>query len=385
MKKGNKRIISQIGMLIVFLVGFLIMLYPFYVNALNDLIAEYTVMRYQKKEHQDFIEKKEKYQKENERIKKEGLHPGSDPFEEEQVAIKKDAELREHVIGKVNIPKLAVEMPLFDKTTPYLLEHGASVLEGTSFPVGGDSTHSVISAHRGLPDRELFTNLPKLKLNDIFLVEVLGDTLAYEVDSIETVLPEETSVLAIEPGADKMTLLTCTPYMINTHRLLVTGHRVPYTPELAKEKEQRDQWRKLKRIGIIVGVLCIVILLGSMMIKRIKAYYLSKKSMTLEIQVKHEEQIEPSRVTLYDYRGKKPVYRNGEPLVWIGHQNSHGHVKFENLPAGIYQIKVENGPKVKTGIKSSKQNMPMFYLKRQSVFELKKDGWELIILNQNKV
>lgn len=293
--------------------------------------------------------------------------------------------MREHVIGKVNIPKLAVEMPLFDKTTPYLLEHGASVLEGTSFPVGGDSTHSVISAHRGLPDRELFTNLPKLKLNDIFLVEVLGDTLAYEVDSIETVLPEETSVLAIEPGADKMTLLTCTPYMINTHRLLVTGHRVPYTPELAKEKEQRDQWRKLKRIGIIVGVICIVILLGSMMIKRIKAYYLSKKSMTLEIQVKHEEQIEPSRVTLYDYRGKKPVYRNGEPLVWIGHQNSHGHVKFENLPGGIYQIKVENGPKVKTGIKSSKQNMPMFYLKRQSVFELKKDGWELIILNQNKV
>ncbi|OTN94487.1 srtC [Enterococcus faecium] len=110
------------------------------------------------------------------------------------------------------------------------MEKGSSLLEGTSFPTGGKNTHAVISGHRGLPQVKLFTDLPELQEGDEFYLEVYGETLVYQVDQIKTVVPTDTQDLQIESGKDLVTLLTCTPYMINSHRLLVRG--IPYHPKV---------------------------------------------------------------------------------------------------------------------------------------------------------
>ncbi|MGO3607855.1 MAG: class C sortase, partial [Pseudolactococcus laudensis] len=121
-----------------------------------------------------------------------------------------------------------VSLPIFDETNNELLEKGATVLQGTSFPIGGKGTHSVITGHTGLPEKKLFTDLEKLKKGDLFYIEVSGKKLAYRVERFKTVLPTELDSLKIEDSSDLVTLLTCTPYMINTHRLLVTGVRVGF-------------------------------------------------------------------------------------------------------------------------------------------------------------
>ena len=120
-----------------------------------------------------------------------------------------------------------------------MLQQAAGHLEGSSLPVGGENTHAVISAHRGLPSASLFTDLDQLEKGDHFLISVLDQKLCYEVDQIRTVEPEDTGDLAVEPGEDLVTLLTCTPYGVNTQRLLVRGHRVPYEEEVV-EKEEKE-------------------------------------------------------------------------------------------------------------------------------------------------
>ena len=137
----------------------------------------------------------------------------------------------DEVMGIVEIPKIDVELPIYHTTDEDVLQIGAGHLEGSSLPVGGESTHAVISAHRGLPSATLFTDLDKLEEGDHFLLHILDDTLAYEVDRIDVVEPDETELLSVVEGEDLVTLLTCTPYGVNTHRLLARGHRVPYVPE----------------------------------------------------------------------------------------------------------------------------------------------------------
>ena len=139
------------------------------------------------------------------------------------------------IMGKVRIPKIGVNLPIFHTTAEDILEIGAGHLEGSTLPIGGKGTHSVISAHRGLPSASLFTDLDKLEIGDNFFIEVLNETLAYEVDQILVVEPEETEALAVVEGEDLLTLLTCTPYGMNTQRLMVRGHRVPYSPNMIEE------------------------------------------------------------------------------------------------------------------------------------------------------
>jgi sortase A len=139
------------------------------------------------------------------------------------------------IMGYVQIPKMGIKLPIFHTTDEDVLEIGAGHLEGSSLPVGGESTHAVISAHRGLPSASLFTDLDKLEIGDYFFLNILDQTLAYEVDQILVVEPEETDALAVIDGEDLVTLLTCTPYAVNTQRLLVRGHRVEYTPELLED------------------------------------------------------------------------------------------------------------------------------------------------------
>lgn len=135
------------------------------------------------------------------------------------------------MMGYVQIPKIDVKIPIYHTVSTEVLEKAAGHLEGSSLPVGGADTHAVISAHRGLPSAALFTDLDKLKEGDHFLISVLDEILCYEVDQISVVEPSETEALKVEDGKDLATLLTCTPYGVNSHRLLVRGHRVEYVEE----------------------------------------------------------------------------------------------------------------------------------------------------------
>ncbi len=141
------------------------------------------------------------------------------------------------IMGYVQIPKIGIKIPVFHGTSEEVLQIGAGHLEGSSLPVGGESTHAVLSAHRGLPSASLFTDLDLMKEGDHFYISVLNETLAYEVDQILTIEPEDTSALGVETGKDLVTLLTCTPYGVNTQRLLVRGHRVDYVEGMVEEEE----------------------------------------------------------------------------------------------------------------------------------------------------
>ena len=160
------------------------------------------------------------------------------------------------VMAYVDIPKIDVYLPVQHGTDAKTLEHAVGHVVGTSLPVGGASTHAVLSAHSGMSGAKLFSDIELLETGDIFYIHVLGDTLAYQVDNIVTVLPADTSLLQIEDGRDYMTLVTCTPFGINTHRLLVRGHRVPYEPEQAAEAAAQpvaSSWTRHYLTGLAAG------------------------------------------------------------------------------------------------------------------------------------
>ncbi len=162
------------------------------------------------------------------------------------------------VMCYVDIPKINVYLPVQHGTAADTLERAVGHVVGTSLPVGGESTHAVLSAHSGMASSKLFSDIDQLAEGDTFYIHVLGDTLAYKVDTIHTVLPTDTSLLQIEDGKDLVTLVTCTPFGVNTHRLLVRGHRVPYTPEqeatAAAEKPAASSWTRHYLTGLGIGL-----------------------------------------------------------------------------------------------------------------------------------
>lgn len=167
------------------------------------------------------------------------------------------------VMCYIDIPKINVYLPVQHGTDAETLERAVGHVVGTSLPVGGSSTHAVLSAHSGMASSKLFSDIDQLAVGDTFYIHVLGDTLAYKVDSINTVLPTDTHLLQIEDGKDYVTLVTCTPFGVNTHRLLVRGHRVPYTPEQAsavEEKPVASSWTQhyLTGFGIGLGVAAVI-------------------------------------------------------------------------------------------------------------------------------
>ena len=142
------------------------------------------------------------------------------------------------MMGYIIIPKMNVELPIYHGVSERVLQSGVGHMESSSLPVGGESTHAALSGHRGLPSAKLFTDLDQMEAGDQFFIKVLGETLAYEVNDVETVLPTQTESLAIQQGQDLVTLITCTPYGINSHRLLVHAHRIPYEPQMDEAIEQ---------------------------------------------------------------------------------------------------------------------------------------------------
>lgn len=162
------------------------------------------------------------------------------------------------VMAYVDIPKISVYLPVQHGTSAETLERAVGHVVGTSLPVGGSSTHAVLSAHSGMASSKLFSDIDQLTEGDTFYIHVLGDTLAYQVDNIATVLPTDTSLLQIEDGKDYVTLVTCTPFGVNTHRLLVRGHRVSYVPEqevpAATEKPVASSWTQHYLTGLGIGL-----------------------------------------------------------------------------------------------------------------------------------
>ena len=164
----------------------------------------------------------------------------------------------------IDIPKIGVYLPVRHGTGAETLEQAVGHVVGTSLPVGGAGTHAVLSAHSGMASAKLFSDIDQLVKGDVFYIHVLGEVLAYEVDQIATVLPSDTSLLQIEEDKDYVTLITCMPFGVNTHRLLVRGHRVPYVPELVVENgktpKAASSWTQhyLTGLGIGLGVLAAI-------------------------------------------------------------------------------------------------------------------------------
>ncbi|MBS4750160.1 class C sortase [Carnobacteriaceae bacterium zg-ZUI78] len=166
-------------------------------------------------------------------------------------------------IGHVSIPKIVQDLPIYAGSSENVLQRGVGHLEATSLPVGGNSTHAVLTAHRGLPTAQLFTDLDKLEIGDKFYVHNIGGTLAYQVDQIKVVEPTNIEDLRIQEGHDYVTLLTCTPYMVNTHRLLVRGFRIDYV-EAIEEKEasyfkENDLYKRLFYGTFLVLVILVIL------------------------------------------------------------------------------------------------------------------------------
>ena len=176
----------------------------------------------------------------------------------------------------VDIPKINVYLPVQHGTDADTLEKSVGHVVGTSLPVGGSSAHAVLSAHSGLASSKLFSDIDQLAVGDVFYIRVLGDTLVYEVDSIHTVLPTDTSLLQIADGKDLVTLVTCTPFGINTHRLLVRGHRIPYTPEqattAAAEKPAASSWTRHYLTGLGIGLGAVAVAGGGYFLMRRKRH-----------------------------------------------------------------------------------------------------------------
>ncbi len=264
--KPKKRKLLDLLMLFLLLSGIGILAYPFVSDALNNYLDQQIISHYQQqavKENEEVMAKiQENMTKKNQQLAKEGGNLGADPFTKKKEPVKKDRTYFEkHTIGILTIPKINVNLPIFDQTTMKLLEKGACLLEGTSYPIGGKSTHAVLSSHRGLSQAKLFTNLPQLKIKDHFYIEINGQYLAYQVDQIKTVEPTETEALQIQEDQDLVTLVTCTPYMINSHRLLVRGHRIVVEPEETKESLEKVKQAKCTAFLLVSGLIGVLLLL----------------------------------------------------------------------------------------------------------------------------
>lgn len=278
MKKNVVRIILIVG----FCVGLIISLYPLISNIYSRRNQMDVINKYQedieKVDEQEMANELELANAYNRKLNQTIVL--TDPFDPSAIDMADDVYYDilnytdDGVMAYINIPKIDVNLPIYHGTDNEHMLKGVGHLVGTSFPVGGIDTHAVLSAHSGLSTAELFTNLADLKKDDLFYIHVLDDVLAYEVDKINVVKPNETNDLKIVPGQDYVTLVACTPYGINSHRLLVRGHRVEYNPDLEKQESKKannDVWFKEYIKSIVSGIgIIVLIIIFIVVLKRVK-------------------------------------------------------------------------------------------------------------------
>lgn len=264
----KKKHISTIIIVLIFLAGLGFLLYPTVSNLWNRAhqsraIATYTkqVEKLDDSQNKEMLKAARKYNK--------SLLKKSDHWKLSKKDKKKYESLLDvsgtGIMGYIEVPKIDCSLPIYHGTDEGALQIAIGHLEGSSLPVGGKSTHCVLSGHRGLPSARLFTDLDQMEEGDIFVLNVLGRKLAYEVDQIKVVLPDEMSDLEIISGKDLCTLVTCTPYGINTHRLLVRGHRTKYIEETVvrvqkeAEKKKTDVWLLAGGGAVFLIIIIIVV------------------------------------------------------------------------------------------------------------------------------
>lgn len=225
-----------------FSLGFLIATYPFYVSAINHFIDQQRLSSLaQTKQNGD---KPRQYKRHDD--------GAADPFA--NVTPQQQVALKQQLIGSITVPSITLHIPLFKTTNDKTLTYGATVLQSMDGPTGGGGTHCVIAGHRGLATRVLFTHLDRVQTGDIVILTVQRKKLAYQIFARQVVRPADFQAIQCQPNQDLLTLVTCTPYMVNSHRLLVTGRRVPYQPNYQQKMTQAGQAENAKQAGILLAI-----------------------------------------------------------------------------------------------------------------------------------
>ena len=290
---GNwiKRNLLTVVMTAGLVAGITLLLYPSVANYWNTYHSAKTIMNYSetvanmdKEDYKRILKSAREY---NDRLAETGMKWMLTDAEREEY--NKELAIDDTgIMGFVSIPKFHIRCPIYHGTDEELLQRAIGHLEGSSLPVGGKSTHTLVSGHRGLPSAKLFTDLDKVKEGDTWTITVLNETITYECDQVRIVLPDNLSDLNIEEGKDLCTLITCTPYGVNTHRLLVRGHRVPNANGTASVTADAIQIEPIYIAPFVAGpiliILLIILLISTRRAKRIGpteyiSLYLEKKGL----------------------------------------------------------------------------------------------------------
>ncbi len=272
MKKFMKKHWSTVLLVMMFTVGLSLLLYPtiadwwnqFHATRAIDSYTE-TVTAMSDEEYQKYLSEAKEYNKlllsePNRFHPSDSLHS----MYEDTLNVGGDG-----IIGVVKIPSLRVNLPIYHGVEESTLQDAIGHIEGSSLPIGGESTHTIISGHRGLPSAKLFTDLDQLEVGDYFMFQVLDDTYTYQVDQIKIVEPNDFTYLQIEEGKDLATLQTCTPYGINTHRLLIRGHRVDNLPDDFVNARSEAVLLNRNVVAIFIGIVIFVVLGMVLLIKNV--------------------------------------------------------------------------------------------------------------------
>ncbi|SDO91017.1 sortase A [Streptococcus equinus] len=263
-RKFKENFVTAI-LIILLLVGLSLVLYPTVSNYWNSFHQSKAVASYLQ-DVEDMEESKKDSLREEARVYNEKLPQNVTPSlqvsEEDKILYNETFKVsKSGIMAYIEIPKLNTTLPIYHGTDETVLQVAIGHIPGTSFPIGGKGSHAVVSGHRGLPSARLFTDIDHLVEGDLFMIQVLDETLTYQVDQILTVLPQEVSALRIDPDQDYVTLTTCTPYGINTHRLLVRGHRVANLKGDVRVVSEASQVEVLLIAPFIAILIFIVILL----------------------------------------------------------------------------------------------------------------------------
>lgn len=264
----KRRLLKNVTYILVLFIALGVTLYPIISNYINE--------KYKSEIHTAYVEKLE--QKDDAALSKarekamaynKAITPGKASenaySQEALLAASKDYEAQlnvneDGIMGYIEIPMIDVNLPIYHGTGNDSLERGVGHLLGSSLPVGGESTHTILTGHSGMASQKMFTDIIQLQIGDVFYLHILNDTLAYQVCEINTVLPHDTSLLGVVSGKDLCTLVTCTPIGINTHRLLVRAERIPYEEaevieaEILEEEQPISTWEQEYIRGILIGL-----------------------------------------------------------------------------------------------------------------------------------
>ncbi|MBE6835122.1 MAG: class C sortase [Ruminococcaceae bacterium] len=270
-----KKNLTTVILIIVFLAGLGLMMYPTVSDMINKAHQTVAIDSYEeevsKLSNEDFSGILKEARKYNSALTTNEFPRNSEDLDGNEEYQKAMNPAGNGMMGYIKIDAINLKMPVYHTTKESVLQSGIGHIPTTSLPVGGESTHAVLTGHRGLSSARLFTDLDKLKEGDVFFIYVLDDILAYEVDQIKTVLPAQTQDLQIIEGEDHVTLVTCTPYGVNTHRLLIRGTRIPYSAEIEERVEKQSEVRKgltMEQLVLIIGaplltVLFVIVLIST--------------------------------------------------------------------------------------------------------------------------